>query len=877
MARTSGRQFPHRSRSDRQRPVATNNGRRNQLLLAAAPLAEWPKASTRRDRNACVCAICEHRLLHNEFCHALFLCPADALRTHNRLPPFHPHRPASDQHGLQNSRLENTRSAKGGAPDSRRQPHTSPATRPRGAPPAAPGGAPPPPPRDPRDSNTRGGPRGRFHGHGGFGRPPPPHSYRGHKRHGSGGSWGGNSGAGPAASGAVPKRAAGAGNGVSGAAVPSPAEAATVSAPAPQQQLQQAEAVAAAPPAPYQEQLPDANQSDDSYYYYAPVSQPGVQASSGMEWCASAAAISNGYGHAQAEYGYSCDAYEAAYGSGSRDADEYYWQPPAQPAAPQVLAPSPRSDGQEGVQAPSPPYERMPASYEQHAAHLGVNGALAGANGMHAGVNGLQHRQDAPSMVPQAPTPARELPQQERYSPRGMANGPSGTGAPVLAMQPPPPPPRQQQAVQAAAASTEGASSEVGRVAAQVAVAVEDAQHGPRSDQAAPASNGKADHTAAPPPPPPAREEDHPAKEEQQEEQKQQWQQPQPPPPQLALPQNVHNPFADSLAKAAMARLERAAQQRAARASSLLTRDVAAPPPLPPQVLAPAPAPASAHDGDERPWRDNRGGAGQDAGAGVPLARRSLSPARSGSGSAGSPPTSEWQAAKLQPPRPSAAGSGASFGAGAARAPDSGRPRLNLLPRSKPLEGGDAARAATGASAGGGAVVAQAQVDAPPRKASSVFGEAKPRELVLQSRGIDPTDADSQLVRRGSRSGSPTGGGGADSGPGDDEDSWQVVGAGGRRVQAQRAASGAARGSSLLGVDDPFFGGAGGAGAPAPPPAQTYGGDSGYVVYGPRHHGHARGFGSFGSAGSGGGVLGGNEEGVFRRALPTRHDDFLLV
>jgi len=368
---------------------------------------------------------------------------------------------------------------------------------------------------------------------------------------------------------------------------------------------------------------------------------------------------------------------------------------------------------------------------------------------------------------------------------------------------------------------------------------------------------------------------------------------PSPPPsppkaPELPTAVVVPNTFADKMAQAAMARLEqRASSQRAGRASSLLSGGdmlaaarppaaAAAPTAAPLAPPPPPPPPPPPRQDDERgSWRDTKGAGARDAsdrsgGAGEPYRPSAMRPSAYGPGGGALPPPELYYPGG----RSGGAGGGSDkwAAAGAGGRPDEGdRPRLKLLPRSKPAP----------PDAGVAVVNAHSTADdAAPRKAAapaaSVFGDAKPRELVLQSRGVDPAavEAASHGAHRrpgGSPRHTDRGRDGSD-----DEDSWQTVGAGGRRTGGQRGSHPGQGGTTLLGIDDPFFGG--NAGAAPPPPAGAYASNDHFNFS--RHHGRGgsgggNGFGSFGSSGSGGGVM--DEEGVFRRALPTRHDDILLV
>lgn len=79
------------------------------------------------------------------------------------------------------------------------------------------------------------------------------------------------------------------------------------------------------------------------------------------------------------------------------------------------------------------------------------------------------------------------------------------------------------------------------------------------------------------------------------------------------------------------------------------------------------------------------------------------------------------------------------------------RPRLNLAPRTAPLDkpaGGDAA-AAPAAAAGDGAEAAEAAKPAEPKAAkSNPFGAARPREEVLKEQGRDYRKEELQLEHK---------------------------------------------------------------------------------------------------------------------------------
>lgn len=184
-----------------------------------------------------------------------------------------------------------------------------------------------------------------------------------------------------------------------------------------------------------------------------------------------------------------------------------------------------------------------------------------------------------------------------------------------------------------------------------------------------------------------------------------------------------------------------------------------------------------------------------------------------------------------------------------------GRPRLQLLPRSSSLVGGNSS-----APAGAGA-----------RKAS-VFGDAKPREEVLRGRGLDPALVDAGMI-------SPKRSDSATTRPGfstarrvdSEEDEWHTVAGHGRKGSAATSRDGVL----LPGADDfdPFFGS--GSARPscsnAPlPPARAFSRDimrDGYAA------GKRSGvYGSPAGKSSGFAADMGDEDdsAVFRRALPTR-------
>lgn len=198
---------------------------------------------------------------------------------------------------------------------------------------------------------------------------------------------------------------------------------------------------------------------------------------------------------------------------------------------------------------------------------------------------------------------------------------------------------------------------------------------------------------------------------------------------------------------------------------------------------------------------------------------------------------------------------------------ESGRPKLNLLPRSsKPAsEGADAAPAAgTGSDA-------PAAASTGARKAS-VFGAAKPREEVLKHRGVDIISegsvgdrlSEASLARHGSSRPISRG-----TSLASDDDAWHTVG--GRRHQ--KTALDAAFGTNGSVLDnDPFFGASS---KPASAASRMY-----------NNYSNGNGYGSYGSPAGGyfgGGGYGADDEraddderGFFRRALPTRSYDLVL-
>ncbi|GLI61295.1 hypothetical protein VaNZ11_003649, partial [Volvox africanus] len=237
------------------------------------------------------------------------------------------------------------------------------------------------------------------------------------------------------------------------------------------------------------------------------------------------------------------------------------------------------------------------------------------------------------------------------------------------------------------------------------------------------------------------------------------------------------------------------------------------------------------------------------------------------------------------PPQPTGA---TSFG--------SGRPRLNLQPRTKPLPaqtgtspaaGGDTTAATVAVAAPGSGTVATAS-----NTRSSIFGAARPREEVLRERGVtDPErltvsnvayangcgiSAASNGGRMGGFAGSVTSGG-------SDEDQWQTVGKGGR---SKPPPSSADVGNALLdAASDPFFTGRTTTGhgvaivGRSIPSGRVY--NSGIAQYGGGSYGKA----SYGSHGAGGdtymnayGASRGyshandDDEPFFKRSLPTRND-----
>lgn len=189
---------------------------------------------------------------------------------------------------------------------------------------------------------------------------------------------------------------------------------------------------------------------------------------------------------------------------------------------------------------------------------------------------------------------------------------------------------------------------------------------------------------------------------------------------------------------------------------------------------------------------------------------------------------------------------------------ESGRPCLNLLPRSKP--------AAEPVAAVAPAAAAEAQA-APPRR-TSVFGAARPREEVLKERGVEVGSMDSHASQRSGRSG----------GSAEEQEAWQTVGA----RSARGGGGGRAHDGEPFGLgDSPFFD------SGAQPIPQRYGnGGGGYEGAGQRH-GASRSYGSPASGGFGrrygdwgdvvasaGGGAGIDEEPIFKRSLPVRQSVF---
>ncbi|GIL49333.1 hypothetical protein Vafri_5718, partial [Volvox africanus] len=241
------------------------------------------------------------------------------------------------------------------------------------------------------------------------------------------------------------------------------------------------------------------------------------------------------------------------------------------------------------------------------------------------------------------------------------------------------------------------------------------------------------------------------------------------------------------------------------------------------------------------------------------------------------------------PPQPTGA---TSFG--------SGRPRLNLQPRTKPLP----AQTGTPPAAGGDIATATANgsvaVTAPGTGAvatasntrSSIFGAARPREEVLRERGVTDSErltasniayangCGMSAVSGGSRMG---GFAGSVTSGGSDEDQWQTVGKGGR---SKPPPSSADVGNALLdAASDPFFTGRTTTGhgvaivGRSIPSGRVY--NSGIAQYGSGSYGKA----SYGSHGAGGdtymnayGASRGyshandDDEPFFKRSLPTRND-----
>ncbi|KXZ53230.1 hypothetical protein GPECTOR_7g1124 [Gonium pectorale] len=254
------------------------------------------------------------------------------------------------------------------------------------------------------------------------------------------------------------------------------------------------------------------------------------------------------------------------------------------------------------------------------------------------------------------------------------------------------------------------------------------------------------------------------------------------------------------------------------------------------------------------PWRNGVSGTSD-----MPFDRRSgLAPtgaadaadawrARGGSGGEETSPPLAPAAAPYQPPRreetqPPPTG-----------IMPSGRPRLNLAPRSKPLELD--APAAAGASA---------PAPVPAASKPSIFGAARPREEVLRERGIEPERVSgglggpgSSAIRIGGRAGSVTSGASED-------DQWQTVGKGGR---SKPIAGSSDVGNALLDASDLFFSsGRTGHGVTI----VARGGQQG-----------SYGKGSFGSRGGGDTFInsfgqsrgyGNDDEPIFKRGLPTRSD-----
>jgi hypothetical protein len=235
-----------------------------------------------------------------------------------------------------------------------------------------------------------------------------------------------------------------------------------------------------------------------------------------------------------------------------------------------------------------------------------------------------------------------------------------------------------------------------------------------------------------------------------------------------------------------------------------------------------------------------------------------------------------------------------------------GRPRLNLQPRSKPLQAAPSngpppacsADSSAGPGAGNGSS-APAAVNGAAGGRASIFGAARPREEVLRERGVtEPERLTANNVAYANGGGSVSGsvaagpvsrlaGGrpGSVTSGASDEDQWLTVGKGGRSKPPPTSAD---VGNALLdAASDPFFTGRT-AGVPVVgrsiPSGRPYGGAGGV---GGHYGSGSYGKGSYGSHGAGGdtfmnaygasrghGNTYGNDddEPIFKRGLPTRHD-----
>ncbi|GIL73764.1 hypothetical protein Vretifemale_3881, partial [Volvox reticuliferus] len=228
----------------------------------------------------------------------------------------------------------------------------------------------------------------------------------------------------------------------------------------------------------------------------------------------------------------------------------------------------------------------------------------------------------------------------------------------------------------------------------------------------------------------------------------------------------------------------------------------------------------------------------------------------------------------------------------------SGRPRLNLQPRTKPLPaqlgtspaaGGDTATVTVNGFAAAAAPGTGTTATASNAR-SSIFGAARPREEVLRERGVtDPERLTASNVAYANGCGAVSGAGrmggfaGSVTSGASDEDQWQTVGKGGR---SKPPPSSADVGNALLdAASDPFFTGRTTTGhgvaivGRSIPSGRVY--NAGIAQYGSGSYGKA----SYGSHGAGGdtymnayGASRGyshandDDEPFFKRGLPTRND-----